>query len=95
MLTNDSVSTGFSAWLFPESDVSNDFTAQAVYEMLYGDGASLSLSDAAALVRVKPSAPKHLYQARLQIRKFHILYVVALDTSHVFSLQFKRITTGS
>lgn len=82
MLTNDSVSTGFSAWLLPESDVSNDFTAQAVYEMLYGDGASPSLSDAAALVRAKPGAPKHLYQARLQIRKFHILNVVALDISH-------------
>ena len=67
MLSNDSVSTGFSAWLLPESDVSNDFTAQAVYEMLYGDGASPSLSDAAALVRAKPGAPKHLYQARLQI----------------------------
>lgn len=39
MLTNDSVSTGFSAWLLPESDATNDFTAQAVYEMLYGDGA--------------------------------------------------------
>ena len=35
-----------------------------------------------ALVRAKPGAPKHLYQARLQIRKFHILNVVALDVSH-------------
>ena len=28
MLTNDSVSTGFSASLFPESDSTNDFTAR-------------------------------------------------------------------
>jgi len=84
MLTNDSVRTDFSAWFFPESDSTNDFTAQAVYEMLYGDGASPSLSDAAALVRAKPGAPKHLYQAWLQIRKFHILNVVALDISHTF-----------
>jgi len=52
--------------------------------MLYGDGASSSLSDAVALARAKPVAPKHLYQARLQIRKFHILSVVTLDISHAF-----------
>jgi len=94
MLTNDSVGTGFSAWLFPESDATNDFTAQAVYEMPYGDGASPSLSDAAALVRAKPGAPKHLYQARLQIHKFHILNVVASDISHASWLS-KHTITGS
>jgi len=82
MLTNGSVSTRFSARLFPESDSTNDFIAQAVYEMLYGDGSSPSLSDAAALLRAKPGALKHFYQARLQIRKLHILNIVALDISH-------------
>ena len=47
MLTNVSVSTGFSAWLFPGSEATYDFIAQAEYKMLYGDGAPPSLSDAA------------------------------------------------
>ena len=50
--------------------------------MLYGDGASPSLADATALVKAKPGAPRHLYQVRIQIRKFHILNVVALGVAH-------------
>ena len=82
MATNDAVDTGFSAWLLPESKVASSATAQSVYEMLYGDGASPSLADATALVKAKPGAPRHLYQVRIQIRKFHILNVVALGVAH-------------
>ena len=82
MASNDAVETGFSAWLLPESKLTSASTAQSVYEMLYGDGASPSLADATALVRAKPGAPRQLYQVRLQIRKFHILNVVALGIAH-------------
>ena len=93
MLTNDSVSTGFSAWLFPESDASSKVTAQSIYKMLYGDGASPSLADVVALVQAKPGAPKHLYQACMQIRKFHILNVVALDIAHAFCVAIQTYYT--
>ena len=82
MATNDAVETGFSAWLLPESKLTSSATAQSVYEMLYGDGASPSLADATALVKAKPGAPRHLYQVRIQIRKFHILNIVALGLNH-------------
>ena len=83
MVTNDAVSTGFSAWLFPESNVATNANAQQVYKMWYGDGASPSLADALSLVKAKPGAHRHLYQARLQVRKFHILNCVALDSEHI------------
>ena len=78
MATNDSVDTGFSPWLLSEATTANNSTAQSIYEMLYGNGASPSLADATSLIKAKPGAPRHLYQARIQIRKFHIINAVTL-----------------
>ena len=66
MSDNDAVTTGLSVWLLLEVLV-GQFSGQAVWEMLYSNGAAPSLADATSLVKAKPGAPCHLYQARLQI----------------------------
>ena len=78
----DAVTTGLNVFLLAEQLMEDALSRQQMYEMLHGDGASPSLSDAAALLKSKAGAPTMLYHARQQIRRFEILIKVLIGTRH-------------
>ena len=82
MTTNDAVNTGVNPFLLGDHDVTQALNQQSIYEMLHGDGASPSLNDAAALMKSKAGAPKLIFNARQQIRRFEILNRIILGNAH-------------
>jgi hypothetical protein len=82
MATNDSISTGFNLFLLHEGPKEESLTKQSLYEMLHGDGAAPTMSDAAALLKVKTGAPRFLYEARQQIRRFEIIVKIIMGQHH-------------
>ena len=84
MAGNDSVQTGLNVFLLGETDINTALNQQSIYEMLHGQGASPSLTDASALVSAKPGAPRMIFQARQQIRRFEILNKIILGENHPF-----------
>ena len=78
----DAVTTGLNVFLLAEQVMDEALSRQQMYEMLHGDGASPSLSDAAALLKSKAGAPTMLYHARQQIRRLEIIIKVLIGTHH-------------
>ena len=87
MATNDSITTGFNLFLLHEGPKEESLTKQSLYEMLHGDGASPTMSDAAALLKVKTGAPRFLYEARQQIRRFEIVVKIIMGQHHPLSTE--------
>ena len=82
MTTNEAVNTGINPFLLCDHDITAALSQQSIYEMLHGDGASPSLDDAAALMKAKAGAPKLVFNARQQIRRFEILNRILLGPIH-------------
>ena len=82
MTSNDNVSSGLNPFLLPELAIDEALGQQAVYEMMHSDGAAPSLNDAAIMVKAKAGAPRMIYQAQHQIRRFEILLKVLLGENH-------------
>jgi hypothetical protein len=84
MTTNDAVNTGINPFLLGDHDITDALNKQAVYEMMHGDGASPSLDEAAALVKAKAGAPKLIFNARQQLKRFEIVNNIILGPRHTF-----------
>ena len=82
MSSNDSVDSGFNNFIFGDQNIDEALSQQAIYEMLHGDGAAPSLSDAAALLKAKAGAPKMIFNARQQVRRYEIATKILLGTNH-------------
>jgi hypothetical protein len=78
----DAVTTGLNVFLLAEQLMDDALSRQQMYEMLHGDGAAPTLSDAAALLKTKAGAPTMLYHARQQIRRLEILIKVLIGVHH-------------
>ena len=50
--------------------------------MMHGDGASPSLDEAAALVKAKEGAPRLIFNARQQLKRFKIINNILLGGHH-------------
>jgi hypothetical protein len=92
MTTNDAVNTGLNPFLLGDHDVTDALNQQSVYEMMHGDGASPSLHEAAALVRAKAGAPKLIFNARQQLKRFEIINHIIMGTNHPFCLALQILT---
>jgi hypothetical protein len=82
MTSNDSVTSGLNIFLFGDQHVEEAYSMQQMYELLHGDGANPTLSDAAALVKAKAAAPKQIYQYRQQAVRFLIINKIILGVHH-------------
>ncbi len=88
MNNNDAVTSGLNLFLLPDDNESADsISAQALYDLMHSDGAAPSLQDATSLLKAKPGAPKFIYQARQQTRRFEIIIRICLGSNHPMATQ--------
>jgi hypothetical protein len=87
MTNTDAVTTGLNVFILAEQSIEDAMNKQQMYEMLHGDGASPSMSDAAALLKSKAGAPTMLYHARQQVRRLEIIVKVLMGENHPVAVQ--------
>ena len=78
-MTKDTVNTGVNLFLLRDQDVTDALNMQSVYKMMYGDGASLFLDKAAALVKAKVGALRLIFNAHQQLKCFEIINNILLS----------------
>ena len=86
MTSNDSVHTGLNNFLLADEVMQEAIGAASLYELMHGEGAAPTLTDAQNLLRAKAAAPRMIYQSRQQTRRYEVLLKVVLGSHHQVSV---------